>query len=235
MPPPFCCSINGVRITPRDEQTLVAACVIARDMVRQRNARMRKSADVREMGKKDEFYKIIAAKYGSDFKINAGPAYDGSSFTGSFMDTRKTEKGRAKSIPAADIAKLLSNKLGREITEKNVVEHFAHLKKDTLLADIREKRRQKSELRSIEQEIEESERQRVTGDEYGGTVPFPEDESPAVKAARKRFIKAQSEVQKIIIEDLQQRKIPFTILTGTLAERIEQVKTRLLKLHIFDN
>ena len=88
---------HGIRITPQDEQTLVAACVIARDMVRQRNARMRKSADVREMGKKDEFYKIIAAKYGSDFKINAGPAYDGSTFTGSFMDTRKTEKGRAKS------------------------------------------------------------------------------------------------------------------------------------------
>ena len=38
---------HGVRITPQDEQTLVAACVIARDMVRQRNARMRKSADVK--------------------------------------------------------------------------------------------------------------------------------------------------------------------------------------------
>ena len=87
---------HGIRITPQDEQTLVAACVIARDMVRQRNARMRKSADVKAMGKKDEFYKIIVAKYGSDFKINADPAYDGSTFTGSFMDTRKTEKGRAK-------------------------------------------------------------------------------------------------------------------------------------------
>ena len=32
---------HGIRITPQDEQTLVAACVIARDMVRQRNHKFR--------------------------------------------------------------------------------------------------------------------------------------------------------------------------------------------------
>ena len=62
----------------------------------------------------------------------------------------------------------------------------------------------------------------------GDDIPYAD--TPDRSGDQKRH-----EFQKIIIEDLQQRKIPFTILTGTLAERIEQVKARLLKLHIFDN
>jgi nicotinamide riboside kinase len=37
------------------------------------------------------------------------------------------------------------------------------------------------------------------------------------------------EFQQIIIQDLQQRKISYTVLTGTLAERIAQVKAALPK------
>ena len=62
----------------------------------------------------------------------------------------------------------------------------------------------------------------------GDDIPYAD--TPDRSGDQKRH-----EFQKIIIEDLLQRKIPFTILTGTLAERIEQVKARLLKLHIFDN
>ncbi len=187
---------NGVRVAPADERTLTEACHIAQEMVRARNRKIRTAAEVREMGKKDDFYKIIAAKYGSDFLINAGPGYDNALFTGSFMDKHKTEKGRGKSVPAEDIAKLLTEKLGREVSAKNVVEHFGHLKKDTLLADLRERRRKRSFLREIEAEIAEEERMKKTGDEYGGAVVPPED-SPLVEAATKRFIAARSKAEAV--------------------------------------
>ncbi|MBO5822070.1 MAG: hypothetical protein J6R86_03570, partial [Lentisphaeria bacterium] len=57
-------------------------------------------------------------------------------------------------------------------------------------------------------EIEESERQRATGDEYGGDMPLPEDESPAVKAARKRFIAAQAKAQKVRLEQWVTENMP---------------------------
>ncbi len=80
---------NGVRVAPADERTLTGACHIAQEMVRARNRKIRTAAEVREMGKKDDFYKIIAAKYGSDFLINAGPGYDNALFTGSFSSKVK--------------------------------------------------------------------------------------------------------------------------------------------------
>ena len=51
------------------------------------------------------------------------------------MDKHKTEKGRTAAVKVADAAKLLSEKLGKEISPDMVVEHFAHLKKDALLAE----------------------------------------------------------------------------------------------------
>ena len=124
---------QGIRVDKQDESTLLKACNMAKEMIKKRRDKVRKAADIKAMGKKDQFFKIIAEKYGAEFLINAGPGYDPSTFTGNFMDKHKTEKGRSKSIPAKEIAELLTEKLQKEITPQIVVEHFAHLKKDALV------------------------------------------------------------------------------------------------------
>lgn len=200
---------RGVRIdAERDESTLQAACALARDMIRERNAKVRKRAETSEIARKDDFFKVIAAQYGPDFKINPGPKYDGTTFTGSWMDKHKREKSRrnAGAIPAEDAAKLLTEKLGREISPALVVEHFSHLQRETLLADLREKRRRKNDLRSIEDEIMEEERMAATGDDFGGDRPFPET-SPSLEEARKRFVRQEAKARKMRMDKWVQENL----------------------------
>ena len=180
---------HGIEVyAGRDDDTLRKACVLAQTWKKERNKVVRGNREHKALEKKDPYYKILSEKYGRDFKINAGPKYDGTVFTGTWMDKHKTEKGRSGSITAAEAAKILTESTGKEVTEAVVVEHFGHLKRETLLQEYREKRRKKNELWEIEQELLEEERQQTTGDIPLGDVPMPQ-ETQAMEEARKRFVK----------------------------------------------
>ena len=60
----------------------------------------------------------------------------------------------------------------------------------------------------------------------GDDIPYAD--TPDRSGDQKRH-----EFQKIIIEDLQQRQIPYIVLTGSLSERIEIVKSVLLQTQYF--
>ena len=135
------------------------------------------------------------------------------------MDKHKTAKGQqnARAIPADEAAKLISEKTGKNVTAKIVVEHFAHLKRESMLSEYRDKRRSQNELFEFEQELLEEERMNITGDAAYGDKPMPQ-ESEAMKAARQRYIQdrakaQQAEFKKFITENmglLYQQVVEFT-------------------------
>ena len=183
---------HGIEVyAGRDDDTLRKACVLAQTWKKERNKVVRGNREHKALEKKDPYYKILSGKFGRDFQINAGPKYDGTVFTGTWIDKHKTEKGRSGSITAAEAAKILTESTGKEVTEAVVVEHFGHLKRETLLQEYREKRRKKNELWEIEQELLEEERQQATRDIPLGDVPMPQ-ETQAMAEARKRFVKERA-------------------------------------------
>lgn len=93
---------HGIEVyAGRDDDTLRKACVLAQTWKKERNKVVRGNREHKALEKKDPYYKILSGKFGRDFQINAGPKYDGTVFTGTWMDKHKTEKGRSGSITAA--------------------------------------------------------------------------------------------------------------------------------------
>ena len=113
---------HGIEVyAGRDDDTLRKACVLAQTWKKERNKVVRGNREHKALEKKDPYYKILSGKFGRDFQINAGPKYDGTVFTGTWMDKHKTEKGRSGSITAAEAAKILTEATGKEVTEGVVV------------------------------------------------------------------------------------------------------------------
>ena len=113
---------HGIEVyAGRDDDTLRKACVLAQTWKKERNKVVRGNREHKALEKKDPYYKILSGKFGRDFQINAGPKYDGTVFTGTWMDKHKTEKGRSGGISAAEAAKILTESTGKEVTEAVVV------------------------------------------------------------------------------------------------------------------
>ena len=113
---------HGIEVyAGRDDDTLRKACVLAQTWKKERNKVVRGNREHKELEKKDPYYKILSGMFGRDFQINAGPKYDGTVFTGTWMDKHKTEKGRSGGISAAEAAKILTESTGKEVTEGVVV------------------------------------------------------------------------------------------------------------------
>lgn len=198
---------NGINYIPaRDARTLNAALAVARDAVRERNKRFANINEQRFMRKKDKFYDILSSAYGENFTLNAGEKFDGQTFTGTWMDKHKTEKGRAASVKVADAAKLLSEKLGKEISPDMVVEHFAHLKKDALLAEYKAAKKDKRRLMELAAELEEEERMELTGDISLGSNEILETEE--MKKNRQAYNKKRAKYRQEQYELWKSENLP---------------------------
>ena len=185
---------KGIRVDPvRDEEILMRAGQRALLLLKDRNDAMRKKGEENHLRKRDPFYRALSDAYGSDFKINAGAKHDGKKFTGTWMDQRKKEENR-KGVSAEDAAKVISKAVGKEITADHVVEHFGKLKRATLLKDYRDRKRAMRELKEIEYEIEEEERMKATGTEFGAQEPF--HESPEQEKIRKKYQREEAQAEK---------------------------------------
>ncbi len=127
----------------------------ARELIRERHKRNQQKAEEDHLRKKDSYYAAMSEKYGRDFKIAAGVAYDGTKFSGTWMDDHKLAKNQT-GVPVAEAAKILSDASGKEVKESEVVEYFGNLKRESLLKDLRDQRARLRELRNIEDELQDA-------------------------------------------------------------------------------
>lgn len=143
----------GIEIDPElDAKLLHDAAWQSRELVRERIKRTRREAEERHLRSKDSWYAALSEKYGPDFKIAPGEAYEGQSFTGTWIDHRKRSKNQI-GIPLSEAAKTVSEAIGKPVSEAALMEYFGSLKRESLLADLREKKARLRELRQAEEQM----------------------------------------------------------------------------------
>jgi len=113
-----------------DEKMIDFVAERAKLMLSRRQATIRARRDADYIDSVDNYVYVLRAKFGSDFKIKPTSKYAGEEFSGSWMQKQKNGSG----VPEDEAAEVLSREWGREVTDDEVIDHFADLKKRDILA-----------------------------------------------------------------------------------------------------
>lgn len=202
---------GGWNVDPvSDEAVLIRAAAEAMHMKREHMKQQRAARERSAIKRADDWTGWMIERYGDGFRINPGPKYDETvreaPFTGSWIDRRKTERGRSGSIPAEEAAKYLTEKSGKEVTADMVVSHFADLKKEALLENYRAKRRKKNELYEIERQLEEEEILESGGDPLFSAPPEESEQQRILreKYQREKAKAEQAEIDRWLYENVEE-------------------------------
>ena len=75
----------------------------AREMVRERVAKIRAKGEENHLRLSSDFYAVLSDAFGADFTIAPGAAHEGTTFTGTWIDKQKRAKNQP-GVPAEKAA-----------------------------------------------------------------------------------------------------------------------------------